>query len=211
MGCRLGRLASSDSLGFQKIEFERVQAVGLALLQRFDDTGSLGGAHGIDDERCRAVVDEVQQSLGRDVGVGNDGRRGIDDIHARFEECGGELADDVGVGHGGNHVARLVVDTQVQTVAHPLAALTQREVQPDGLALVPAHLAEGLAAERAHKFYFMSHQPQVVGDVACHAAAPQRHLSRHRVGRDKRRRQRCRDVHVHASNHSYISVHHDSK
>ena len=151
-----------------------------------------------------------EQGLIGDIGIGNHLRRAIDDVDAGLEKIGGDTVNDVGVGHGGNHVARLVVYTQVQAVAHALAALTQREVQPDGLALAPAHLAEGLAAKDAHKFHLVAHQPQVVGDVARHAAAAQGHLSRHRVGWDKRGSQCRRNVHIHAPNYSYISVHYHS-
>ena len=203
----LGGGATCYGLGFLEVELERMQAMVLALLQCLDGTGSLGGAHGIDHEWGGAVTDEVLQGLGGDVGVGHDKDRAIDGLDAGLKEFGRDPVDDVGVGNGGDHVARLVVDTQVQAVAHALTTLAQRKVQSDGLALTPAHLAEGLAAESAHKLHLMPQQLQVVGDVTRHAAASQGHLSRHRVGRNKGRRQCRRDVHVDTPDNSNIFTH----
>ena len=125
------------------------------------------------------MVNQVLQGLHRNVGVGNNSCRGVDFADAFLKKSGRYVVHYIGIGYGGDHVARLVVDTQVQAVAQVLAALTQREVQPDGLAFSPTHLAEGLPAKDAHKFHFVTHQPQGVGDVTCHTATAQGHLPRY--------------------------------
>ena len=211
VGSGFDRITGSDSQRLYLVEFHAMQAFCLALLQCLDDTGSLSRAHGIDQERSRAVIDEILQGPGRDIGIGNHTFRTIDVGDACCQKLGGDVINDIGVGHSGNHVACLVVDAQVQTIAHTLAAFTQTEVHADCLALAPAHLAEGLATECTHKLHIVAHEPQVVGDVTRHAATAQGHLTRHRVGRDKRSRQSRRNVHVHTTNNSYKSVHHFSR
>ena len=70
VGSGLGGVAVGNRLRLYQVEFQAVQTLCLALLQRLDDTGCLGSAHGVNHERCGAMVDEVLQRLGRDVGVG---------------------------------------------------------------------------------------------------------------------------------------------
>ena len=67
-----------DGLSFLQVEFQGVQAFRLTLLQSFNDAGRLGRTHGIDQERRRAMVNEVQDGFGRYIGVGNDKLRTID-------------------------------------------------------------------------------------------------------------------------------------
>ena len=137
-----------DRLGFLEVEFQGMEPLEVAPLQGSRDAGCLGGTDGIDKQRCPgAMVNKVEQRFHWDVGVGDHGSRVIDYLNAGFQKFGRDVRDDVGVGHSGYHVASLVIDTQVQAITLTFKPIAQGQIQPDGLAFPPAHLAKGFSTE----------------------------------------------------------------
>ena len=164
----------------------------------------LGGGHRVSEQGSGAVIHQILDAFGGDVGVQHHRLTGVQQCLPLGEHLGGHVLVNLHIADGQSHVALFVGDKEVGGGA----ALRDHRGLGDINAQLPAACGDllGVDVVSEHRQHPNVHAQQghVVGNVPAHTAQAHPHHARVGVLHHQHLAGPAADVHVHAAHHGDI-------